>query len=171
MKKIKSVKGGVSVPLGLTADTNGEVLVADNKDNIIVVFSSDLEYIKEIGNSKLRHPRDVKINNNKIFVADKNEINNIHIFSKSGDLLKSFIKLEHGVGSIFMCFDINNNIIISDYFGKLINKFTKDGQLIHKIKCNNPTGIVVNDNFDIISASSDDDVINIYYHSSLFLYS
>ncbi|KAI6661687.1 E3 ubiquitin-protein ligase TRIM71-like isoform X2 [Oopsacas minuta] len=47
-KLIKSVKEGVSVSLGLTTDTNGEVLVADS-GNIIAVFSSDLEYIREIG--------------------------------------------------------------------------------------------------------------------------
>ncbi|KAI6658673.1 E3 ubiquitin-protein ligase TRIM71-like [Oopsacas minuta] len=162
-KLIQSVKEGVSYPHGLTTDTNGEVLVTDYMNNRIAVFSYDLEYIREIGKDKLRYPRDVKINNNKIFVAANNEINNIYIFSKSGDLLKSFIKLENGRGSICMCFDLYNNIIISDNWGKSINIFTKDGQLIHQIKCNNPTGIVVNNNFDIICAChSDDDVINIY---------
>ncbi|KAI6661705.1 NHL repeat containing protein [Oopsacas minuta] len=101
-KLIKSVKEGVGAPFGLTTDTNGEVLVADSDYNRIAVFSSDLEYIREIGKDKLRTPRDVKINNNIIFVADNNEINNIHIFSKSGDLLKSFIKLENGKGGIFV---------------------------------------------------------------------
>ncbi|KAI6656081.1 Tripartite motif-containing protein 2 [Oopsacas minuta] len=161
-KFIKSVKDGVSGPLGLTTDTNGEVLVADFNHNKIAVFSSDLEFIREIGKDKFIYPRDVKINNNKIFVADNNEINNIHIFSKSGDLWKSFMKLENVAGSISMCFDLYNNIIISDYLGNSISIFTKDGQLIHKIKCNNPTGIVVNNNFDIICASSSDSVINIY---------
>ncbi|KAI6661921.1 E3 ubiquitin-protein ligase TRIM71-like [Oopsacas minuta] len=161
-KLIKSVKGVVSFPLGLTTDTNGEVLVADCDNNRIAVFSSDLEYIREIGKDKLIKPRDVKINNNNIFVADNNKINNIHIFSKSGDLLKSFIKLENVKEFIFLCLDLYNNIIISDYFGKSINIFTEDGQLIHKIKCIYPTGIIVNNNFDIICASFRDKVINIY---------
>ncbi|KAI6656078.1 hypothetical protein LOD99_11333, partial [Oopsacas minuta] len=80
---IKSAKEGVSVPRGLTTDTNGEVLVADWYYNIIAVFSSDLEFIREIGNDKLKYPHDVKINNNQIFVVDNNEMNYIHIFSKS----------------------------------------------------------------------------------------
>ncbi|KAI6661923.1 E3 ubiquitin-protein ligase TRIM71-like [Oopsacas minuta] len=160
-KLIKSVKGVVSYPYGLTTDTNGEVLVADLGNNRIAVFSSDLEYIREIGKDKLIRPNDVKINNNNIFVADKNKINNIHIFSKSGDLLKSYIKLENGE-YIFLCFDLYNNIIITDYWGNSINIFTKDGQLIHKIECNNPRGIIVNNNFDIICASYSDSVINIY---------
>ncbi|KAI6658681.1 Tripartite motif-containing protein 2 [Oopsacas minuta] len=158
-KLIKRVN--VYIPLGLTTDTNGQVLVADCNNNRIAVFSSDLEYIREIGKDKVKSPRDVKMNNNKIFVADNNKINNIHIFSKSGDLLTSFIKLESGT-LIFLCFDLHNNIIISDYLGNSINIFTKDGQLIHKIKCNKPTGIVVNNNFDIICASNSDNVINIY---------
>ncbi|KAI6661918.1 E3 ubiquitin-protein ligase TRIM71-like [Oopsacas minuta] len=160
-KLIKSVKRVVISPLGLTTDTNGEVLVADYNNNRIAVFSSDLEYIREIGKDKLIYPRDVKINNNNIFVADNNEINNIHIFSKSGDLLKSFIKLENRA-FIFLCFDLCNNIIISDNWGNSINIFTEDGQLIHKIKCNYPSGIIVNNNFDIICASLSDKVINIY---------
>ncbi|KAI6658684.1 E3 ubiquitin-protein ligase TRIM71-like [Oopsacas minuta] len=171
-KLIKSVKEVVNYPFGLTTDTNGEVLVADN--NIIAVLSSDLEYIREIGKDKLKEPSDVKINNNNIFVADNNEINNIHIFSKSGDLLKSFIKLENGIADLvksltkstsgynFLCFDLYNNIIISDFLVNSINIFTKDGQLIHKIKCNNPKGIVVNNNFDIICASFSDNISHIY---------
>ncbi|KAI6660129.1 RING finger protein nhl-1-like, partial [Oopsacas minuta] len=43
-KLIKSVKEVLSFPLGLTTDTNGEVLVADSWNNRIAVFSSDLEY-------------------------------------------------------------------------------------------------------------------------------
>ncbi|KAI6654007.1 E3 ubiquitin-protein ligase TRIM71-like isoform X2, partial [Oopsacas minuta] len=83
-KLIKSVKEGVSLPFGITTDTNGEVLVVDSDYNRIAVFSSDLKYIREIRKDKLKSPVDVKINNNKIFVADNNEINNIYIFSKSG---------------------------------------------------------------------------------------
>ncbi|KAI6661383.1 E3 ubiquitin-protein ligase TRIM71-like [Oopsacas minuta] len=161
-KLIKSVKRSVNVPFGLTTDTNGEVLVADLGNNRIAVFSSDLEYIREIGKDKLIEPHDVKINNNNIFVADNNKINNIHIFSKSGDLLKSFIKLENGINFIFLCFDLCNNIIISDNKGNSINIFTEDGQLIHNITCNKPSGIIVNNNFDIICASLSDKVINIY---------
>ncbi|KAI6655457.1 Tripartite motif-containing protein 3-like [Oopsacas minuta] len=161
-KFIKSAKEGVSVPGGLTTDTNGEVLVADWYFNRIAVFSLNLEFIREIGKDRLKSPVDVKIHDNIIFVADNNKINNIHIFSKSGDLLKSFIKLENGRENIFMCFDLYNNIIISDFLVNSINIFTKDGQLIHKIECNNPTGIIVNNNFDIICASYSDDVIYIY---------
>ncbi|KAI6661697.1 NHL repeat protein [Oopsacas minuta] len=79
----RGVNGCVGNPLSLTTDTNGEVLVADSINNAIVVFSSDLEFIREIGKDKLRSPRDVKINNNKIFVEDNNKITNIYIFSKS----------------------------------------------------------------------------------------
>ncbi|KAI6653476.1 RING finger protein nhl-1-like, partial [Oopsacas minuta] len=82
-KLIKSVKEGVISPLGLTTDTNGEVLVADSYNNRIAVFSSGLKYIREIGKDKLLFPHDVEINNNNIFVAGNNEINNIHKFSKS----------------------------------------------------------------------------------------
>ena len=90
----QSAKGVLNVPYGITVDINGEVLVADCDNNRIAVLNSELKFVREIGKGKLKNPRDVKIHNNNIFVADNNEINNIHIFTKTGDIIRSFIKLE-----------------------------------------------------------------------------
>ena len=146
----------LDVPLGITVDTNGEVLVADWDNNRIAVLNSELKFVREIGKGKLEYPRDMKINNNNIFVADNNEINNIHIFTKTGDIIRSFIKLEKGNGPIYLCFDLNNNIIVSDYRSKSIQIFTIEGQLIHKIVCESkPNGIAVDNNNNIICVCDD----------------
>ena len=92
----QSAKGELNNPLGITVDTNGEVLVADCVDNKIAILNSELRLVRKIGKDKLEYPCDVKINKNNIFVADNNEINNIHIFTESGDIIRSFIKLEYG---------------------------------------------------------------------------
>ena len=125
--------------------------MADCYNNRIAVLNLELKLVREIGEGNLEFPRDVKINNNNIFVADKNMINNIHIFTKSGDKIKSFIKLDKGTGDIYFCFDLNNNIIVSDSANKSIQIFTIAGELIHKIVCESiPTGIAVDNNNNII---------------------
>ena len=138
-------------PNGITVDTDGEVLVADCYNNRIAVLNLELRPVREIGKGKLKSPRDIKINNNNIFVADSNEINNIHIFTKSGDIIRSFIKLDKGTALIYLCLDLNNNIIVSDCLSKSIQIFTIAGELIHKIVCESkPTGIAVDNNYNII---------------------
>ena len=152
----RSAKGELNFPFGITVDTNGEVLVADCNNSRIAIFNSELKLVREIGKDKLKYPLDVKINKNDIFVADHNEINNIHIFTKSGDIIRSFIKLDKGTGPIHFCFDLYNNIIVSDYRSMSIQIYTINGELIHKIVCKTyPRGIAVDNNNNIICACND----------------
>ena len=110
----RSAEGELNFPYGITVDRNGEVLVADYNNNRIAVLNSELKLVRETGKDKLKRPRDVKINKNNIFVADNNKINNIHIFTESGVIIRSFIKLDKGTGLIYFSLGFNNNIIVSD---------------------------------------------------------
>ena len=152
----QSAKGELHIPLGITVATNGEVLVANYSNNRIAILNSELKLVRKIGKDKLKHPRDVKINKNNIFVADNNENNNIHIFTESGDIIRSFIKLDNGTGYIYFCFDLYNNIIVSDYCSKSIQIYTINGVLIHKIVCKDyPLGIAVDIDNNIICTRYD----------------
>ena len=158
----QSAKGELNYPYGMTVDTNGEVLVADCYNHRIAVLNSELKLVREIGKGKLNLPQDVKINKNNIFVADNNEINNIHIFTISGVIIRSFIKLDKGTSFIHFCLGFNNNIIVSDYRSNSIQIYTINGDLIHKIVCkNNPNGIAVDNNNNIICVCKDS-VVYIY---------
>ena len=158
----QSAKGELSYPNGITVATNGEVLVADRHNNRIAILNLELKLVREIGKDKLKKPHDVKINKNNIFVADNNEINNIHIFTESGDIIRSFIKLDNGASPISFCFDLYNNIIVSDHSSKSIQIYTINGELIHKIVCKNyPNGIAVDNNNNIICVCNDG-VVYIY---------
>ena len=152
----RSAKGELNCPFGITVDTNGEVLVAYCINNRIAILNSELKLVREIGKDKLKLPQDVKINKNNIFIADNNEINNIHIFTKSGDIIRSFIKLENGRDFIYLCFDLNNNIIVSHFGSNSVQIFTINGQLIHKIVCKNfPNGIAIDNNSNNICVCID----------------
>ena len=160
----QSAKGELHYPSGITVDASGEVLVADCGNNRIAILYSELKLVRKIGKDKLKNPRDVKINNNNIFVADNNEIDNIHIFTKAGDMIRSFIKLDKGTYLINFCFDLYNNIIVSDYYSKSIQIYTINGHLIHKIVCKSYTnGIAVDNNNNIICVCYD----NVIYITNL----
>ena len=156
-------------PLGITVDNN-EVFVADCCNNRIVVLSLDLKFIRELGNKKLVDPQDVKVNNNKVFVADNSEHHNVHVFTKLGDLLNSIISLRGGTDDIFLCLDKFNNILISDWSGKMIQIYTLEGLLIHSIECHYfPTGIAVTQDNIIICVDYSNNKLNLYY-IILFIY-
>ena len=149
-------------PKGITVE-NDEVFVADCYNNRIVVLSLDLTFIRELGNKKLVNPQDVKINNNKLFVADNSKHHNVHVFSKLGHLLNSFISLRGGTDYIFLCFDKFNNILISDSSGKVIQIYTLKGLLIHSIKCDHYlNGIAVTQDNIIICVDYSTNRINFY---------
>ena len=159
---VRSVVGTLDYPFGLTVSNEGEVLVADRNNHRVAVFNLELKLIREFGKGKLEYPCDVKIRLEQIFVADNNNNNNIHIFSQTGDLLKSFIKLENGFDYLFFTFDISGNIIITDHKDNSIQIFTKEGEKTHQIECRDfPTGVVVTKSSNIICAN---------YSSVLYVY-
>ena len=149
----KSVEGVLNEPCGLTVDRN-EVLVADCRNHRIAVLNLDLHYLREIGKGMLKSPHDVKTDSNKIFVVDGNSSHNVHVFSKSADLLYSIISLKGGTYlHKFLCLDQFSNIIISDRTDKSIQIFTSKGQLMHSIQCGGyPRGIAVTNNNTIVCA-------------------
>ena len=166
----RSKEGELNSPFGIIVDEN-EVFVADNGNNRIAVLSLDLQFIREFGNM-LKTPRDVNINQNRVFVADNSDAQNVHIFSKTGDLLSSIISLGNKTETIFLCFDKFNNILISDGSANKIHIYTIEGQLIHSIPCEhqtdstavnyNPTGIEITHDNTIIVADFTSNLIGMY---------
>ena len=161
----KSVRVLLRDPYGLTVDRD-EVLVADNDNNRIAVLNLDLQYLREIGKGVLEFPCDVKADLNRIFVVDRNTSHNVHVFSKSADLLYSMISVKkdsvnflvsdmRAEGVMFMCLDQFGNLIISESEDKSVQIFTLEGQLIHSIQCEGfPRGIVVTNNNTIVCGMS-----------------
>ena len=177
---LSSKEGELNSPFGIIVDEN-EVYVADNGNNRIAVLSLDLQFIREFG-KMLKTPRDVNINQNRVFVADNSDAQNVHIFSKAGDLLSSIISLGNKTETIFLCFDKFNNILISDGSANKIHIYTIEGQLIHSIPCvyqqqqqgsfgyvnidvnYKPTGIEITNDNKIIVADCTHNTIRMCYY-------
>ena len=105
----------------------------------------------------LKYPCDVKTDSNIMFVVDKNSSHNVHVFSKSADLLYSMISVKSEAFShMFLCLDQFSNIIISNKYEKSIQIFTSGGKLIHSIQCGKPPmGIAVTNNNTIVCVVDD----------------
>ena len=133
-----SENGQFHHPNGLCLDYNGDVLVADNNNNRVSVFSKDLIFISNIGIGQLKKPRDVKLTLDSVVVVLDKSHKCMHLYSKNGHPLNSCISQGQGPGCFvnlprFFCFDLAGNIIISDWGNHRIKIFSQSEQLIHTI--------------------------------------
>ena len=147
-------QGILDTPLGVSVyDDNNNVYVADSKNNRIAVFSScNLTFLEEIGKDKLNSPRDVTVSNNKVFAIDYSVPFHVHEFQLDGTYMNSIISLKGGTGTLFMCIDESNNILINDGVGSCMQIFNEKGFLIHCIGVKSPGGIAVTEDDDVICA-------------------
>ena len=120
-------------------------------------------HTRTIGKDKLIAPRDVKIHLKQVFVAENNDELNIHIFSKSGDLLKSLINLKHGCRALFICLDQMNNIAVSDMKNREILISTPKGKVFqHWFISGRPTWLIITEEGVIVRGNHD--------HSKVFFH-
>ena len=131
----------------LTIDeSNGEIYICDYNNNRIQILNNDFSFKSQFGNDTLKHPRDVKLSKEYIYVLDKSNPC-LHLFNYNHMLQKSVISRGKGMEVIYPCFffvDQTENILISDLNSNSIHIFNTEFQLIHKIPVsNNPTGVTV----------------------------
>ena len=158
-------KGEFSFPRQLTVAANGSVFVADSGNNRVVVMTDKLRYQRSISHASMTQPHDVKILDNKVFVLSRRDNPCLHMFSQSGEKLRSLItrgtegndQIKSGYS---FCFDRQRNILISDYGASSIKVFSREGALLHRMgdtqdteKIIQPRGIAVTHHNKIICAS------------------
>ena len=134
-------------PYGLTIDeSNGNIYVSDYQNNRIQVLSQDSRFISQFGKDILKHPLDVKLSKEYIFVLDESNPC-LHLFNYNHILQKSVISRGKGnqvINPFYFFIDQTDNIFISDYGSNSFHIFDKEFQLIHKISVSpNSMGITV----------------------------
>ena len=131
-------KGEYDYPRQLTVATNGSVFVADSGNNRIVVMTQKLEFLQTIEHTSMTVPYDVKLLDNKVFVLSSSDNPCLHVFSQSGEKLRTFITRDRQgnkqvkIGYSF-CFDKQQNILISDGGDNSIKVFSQEGALLHTL--------------------------------------
>ena len=134
-------------PFSLTIDeSNGDIYICDYNNNRIQILNNDFSFKSQFGKDTLKHPRDVKLSKEYIYVLDESNPC-LHLFNYNHILQKSVISRGEGMEVIYPYFffvDQTENILISDLSSNSIHIFNTEFQLIHKIPVSNyPTGVTV----------------------------
>ena len=124
-------------PRQLAISPENNICVADKDNNRIQILSTDLEFNCQLLHETMKEPVDIKFTNKELFVLSRVDNPCIHVFSLSGEKLRSIVTKEANgmqqIQSYFFCFDRENNIIISDWTDDNIKVFSPAGDLLHTI--------------------------------------
>ena len=154
-----------SSPNNLTVTTDRSVLVADWDKNRMLVMDTDLKHKRYIKHQTMTRPRDVKFNNNKLYILSSQDSPCLHVFSLTGEKIRSLITRDYmGNAQVMQCYsfclDKKQNILMSDYVAGNIKVFSQEGALLHTLgdtqhrdKTIRPHGITLRDTDKIICTS------------------
>ena len=121
-----------------------------------------LRYIKH---RTMTHPTDVKVNNNKVYVLSVTNSPCLHVFSLTGEKIRSLItRDDEGNAQVIRCYsfclDKKQNILMADNVAGNIKVFSQEGDLLHTLgdtqdvhKTIKPHGITLTDTNKIICTS------------------
>ena len=145
-------------PRQLAIAPNQHIYVTDQYNDRLQILTKDLEFNDSIKHQAMTEPCDIKFSNNEIFVLSYKDKPSIHVFTLSGDRSRSILSRGY---SMFFCLDGHNNIVISDFFGRHINVFSPEGQLLHKVGQREeeageliyPFGMTIHNNREVICVS------------------
>ena len=152
-------------PRYLSVTTDRSVLVADCSNDRIVMMNTDLKHKRYIKHQTMTRPTDVKVNNNKLYVLSCDDSPCLHVFSLTGEKIRSLITRDD-VGNFQVrqcysfCFDKKQNILMSDNGAGNIKVFSQEGALLHSLgdtqgRDVTPYGITLTDSNNIICTSPD----------------
>ena len=158
--------GKFQFPRGLTV-ADGYVYVADSYNNRIVVMTTGLQHSNYITHQTMTSPCDVRVNNNQLYVLSGRDSPCLHVFSLTGEKIRSLITRNTDGNSqvrrcLSFCLDKKLKILMADYEAGNIKVSSQEGALLHILgdtqdrdKTIRPYGIALTDNNKIICTSND----------------
>lgn len=139
-------QNGLRKPHGIAVNTyTGDVYVTDAKNNSVVVYSSDLEFKHTFGSDFLRHPVDVKIHGDNVYVLDNNKPC-MHVFNMSGSPCQDIYFLNGSTPietPLFFNIDCAGNFLVSNWRQDAVNIVRSEGDVKYTIESNAESGSVL----------------------------
>ncbi len=171
----ESLIGGGYI-LGMTADSDGNIYVADIFNNRVQKFDADGNYITEWEAS---YPSGIAIDqDSNIFTSDPFGNNIIQKFDSNGVLIKEFggVGSENGQFNLAagLFIDFNNYLYVADGNNNRIQKFDTDGNFLDKwgelggdlAQFNQPIDVAVDNDGNIYVADSRNKRVQVLYISA-----
>ena len=138
--------GLVTDPHGITTDHAGNVYVADRDRHVVVVFDVDGNVVRELGvrnhaafEAPFNHPADIAVaNDGTTFVADGYGNSRVHVFTASGELVRSWgvhgegsggFRVPHGIavdsgGRVYVADRENDRVQVFEAGGTVLDVWT-----------------------------------------------
>jgi DNA-binding beta-propeller fold protein YncE len=93
-------EGGLRDPLGVFVDRNGDIYVADSRNDRVAVFDQFGNFLRSLGEKLLKGPAGVTVSRNgSVYVANHGG-NSLAVLGSEGDLIAEYGKLERGLMSL-----------------------------------------------------------------------
>ena len=155
--------GEFNCPLNLTVSTNGDVYVADWRNNRVQILNSSLQHLRTLTEQLIRLPCDIKLTADEVYVlCDDNP--RVHVLSYAGERLRSLVSRGYQIqvtSPECFCLDAAENIIISDCLASRIQIFSKEGNLINTLGERQqprmyPTGLALTKELSLVVVSLND---------------
>ena len=125
--------GQFNEPLGLTVSTNGDVFVADSRNNRIQILDDTLHFKSLITHQTMEYPRDIKLTPDEVYVLCYGFI---LVLTYTADAIRSFnihpLNRFDIAPSVF-CLDAHRNIITGDCGNRNIRVISKEGTFLYTI--------------------------------------
>ena len=114
----------------------GDVFVCDKSNNRIQILNSILEFKIIFKHHSMTCPVDIKLEEELMYVLTSVDNPCLHVFTQTGDKIRSILSRGENLQltrPLFFCFDMNANIVVSDYDAHSIKIFTPEGEFLHRI--------------------------------------
>ena len=159
-------------PWGITANDSNEIFSSDMRNQRIVVFNENGEFIRSFGQNTLKCPNGVVFDNKeRIFVGNRDD-NKILVFGQNGEYISTF----HNGSSLSeprgISFDAAGNLIVCDAGNKCVRFFSPDGSIFKTIgsgRLRMPIDCVCH-NSKVFVSDREANLIKVYNNNGRFLY-
>ena len=159
-------------PWGITANDSNEIFSSDMRNQRIVVFNENGEFIRSFGQNTLKCPNGVVFDNKgRIFVGNRDD-NKILVFGQNGEYISTF----HNGSSLSeprgISFDAAGNLIVCDAGNKCVRFFSPDGSIFKTIGSGRlcmPIDCVCH-NSKVFVSDREANLIKVYNNNGRFLY-
>jgi DNA-binding beta-propeller fold protein YncE len=94
------IGGGLRDPLGVFVNRNGDVYVADSRNDRVAVFDQFGNFLRSVGEKALSDPGGVTVDQDQCVYVANTGGNSLVVFEPEGNLVAEFGKLERGIMSL-----------------------------------------------------------------------
>lgn len=133
-------EGALSSPLNLTFDAEGSCYIADAGREQVIIYDKDGNYAATLGKTGEMQPRDVAVNQSRMYVVDIKS-RNVRAYDKaSRNLLFNIPRDEDKTNlahSLFLptnlALDSNGNVYVADTSGARVQVYDADGHYLRTV--------------------------------------